>query len=58
MALVKIWANRIIAGTQVFSKCPETYKGVPFRDQVDYELQSRVVSGEITQEKYEELIKL
>lgn len=25
--MAKIWRNRLIAGTQVFSECPEKYRG-------------------------------
>lgn len=49
--MAKIWRNRIIAGTQVFSKCPQRYK-----DDVLYLLQQDVDDGVITQEKFEELI--
>ena len=39
----KIWANRLIAGTKVWSQVPETRK-----DAVRAELQRRVDNGEIT----------
>lgn len=50
MAMAKTWRNRIIAGTQIFSKCPERY-----RSDVLVLLQEDVTSGKITAEKYNEL---
>ena len=49
--MVKIWANRLIAGTQVWSSVPE--KRV---DEVKAELESRVALGEITQEQFDLII--
>ena len=57
MALVKIWANRIIAGTKKYSECPEIYKDTEFRTLVKEELQNRVASGEITEEYLATLIE-
>ncbi len=48
--MAKIWANRLIAGTQEWASAP------PFRvEAVKTELKSRVVSGEITADKYKEI---
>ena len=46
----KIWANRLIAGTQVWDSVPD-YR----RSGVKTELASRVEDGEITAEKYKEI---
>lgn len=46
----KIWANRLIAGTQYWSEVP-AYRA----SAVDAELKSRVASGEITAERYTEI---
>ena len=48
--MAKIWRNRIIAGDQEFSHCPERYK-----IQVLALLRQDVVNGVITAEKFEEL---
>ena len=48
--MAKIWANRLIGGTQQFSDVPA------FRvNAVKAELKTRVVSGEITADKYKEI---
>lgn len=47
----KIWANRLIAGTKIWSQVPETRK-----DAVRAELQRRVDNGEITAEKMASII--
>lgn len=49
--MAKIWRNRLIAGTQVFSDCPEKY-----RNAVIALLQKDVANGTITQERYDEII--
>jgi hypothetical protein len=51
--MAKIWRNRIIAETQLFSKCPARYK-----DDVEALLRADVASGEITAEKFTELTGL
>ena len=43
MAIIKIWANRLIAGTQKWSDVPEDRKEL-----IKQELQNRVDSGIIT----------
>ena len=47
----RIWANRLIAGTQVWADVPEKR-----RHGVTEELAARVISGEITQERMDEII--
>lgn len=47
----KIWANRLIAGTQVWASVPDKR-----REAVKAELQSRVADGEITQEQYNAIV--
>ena len=51
--MAKIWRNRIEAGTQFFSACPEKYK----KDVVKL-MQQDVEDGVITQEEYDKLISL
>ena len=51
--MAKIWRNRIEAGTQVFSDCPEKYK----KDVLKL-LQEDVEDGVITKEEYDKLISL
>lgn len=46
----KIWANRLIAGTQTWDKVPASRK-----DGVLEELRSRVEAGKITAEMFEEI---
>jgi len=46
----KIWANRLIAGDKTWDEVPESRK-----NGVKAELKSRVASGEITAERYEEI---
>lgn len=48
--MAKIWANRLIAGTQVWDDVPANRKIA-----VLAELASRVENGEITAEKYTEI---
>ena len=48
--MAKIWRNRIIAGTQQFENCPETY-----RMDVLILLRRDVKNGVITAEKFFEL---
>jgi hypothetical protein len=48
--MAKIWRNRIIAGTQNFTDCPDRFK-----DDVLSLLRSDVSNGVITAEKFEEL---
>lgn len=47
----KIWANRLIAGTKTWNEVPEKRK-----ESVKAELESRVSSGEITEERFHEII--
>jgi uncharacterized membrane protein len=49
--MAKIWRNRLIAGTQVFSDCPAKY-----RDAVIALLTKDVQDGVITQERYDEIL--
>ena len=51
--MAKTWRNRIEAGTQVFSDCPEKYK----KDVLKL-MQQDVEDGVITQEEYDKLISL
>lgn len=46
----KIWANRLIAGTQVWASVPDYRK-----NGVKTELASRVEDGEINADRYEEI---
>ena len=46
----KIWANRLIAGTQVWDSVPDYRKSG-----VKTELASRVEDGEITADRYAEI---
>ena len=46
----KIWANRLIAGTQVWDSVPDYRK-----NGVKTELASRVEDGEINADRYEEI---
>lgn len=50
--MAKIWRNRIIAGTQVYSDCPEKYK-----EHVKELLLKDVQTGIITQEEYDSLME-
>ncbi|MBQ7609095.1 MAG: hypothetical protein IJU76_14190 [Desulfovibrionaceae bacterium] len=47
----RIWANRLIAGTKTWNEVPEKRK-----EAVLAELKARVDSGEITQERLDEII--
>ena len=47
----EIWANRLIAGTKTWSQVPASRK-----NGVKAVLLERVDSGEITAEKYEEIV--
>lgn len=49
--MAKIWRNRLIAGTQHFSDCPERY-----RSAVIALLTADVQNGVITQERYDEIL--
>ena len=49
--MVKIWANRLIAGTQVWASVPEKRK-----EEVKAELQARIANGEISQEQYDAIV--
>ena len=49
--LDEIWANRLIAGDKTWADVPESAK-----HGVTEELQGRVNSGEITQERMDEII--
>lgn len=49
--MAKIWRNRLEAGTQKWSECPEKY-----RSDVDALLKADVANGIITQEKYDEIM--
>lgn len=48
--MVKVWRNRILAGTQSYEDCPIRYK-----DSVKVLLKQDVKSSMITVEKYEEI---
>ena len=48
--MVKIWANRLIAGTKTWDEVPTARKAA-----VLTELKERVEIGEITAERYEEI---
>lgn len=48
----KIWANRLIAGTQAWEDVP-----LKRRQAVIEELAARVLAGEITQERMDEIIR-
>ena len=50
MAIAKIWRNRIEAGTQSFTDCPEKYKAMVLQL-----MREDVASGKITAEEFEEL---
>lgn len=52
MAMSRIWRNRLIAGTQQFSKCPEKY-----RAEVIELLKAEVAKGnpQCTAERFEEI---
>ena len=47
----KIWANRLIAGDWTWVQVPEKRKAA-----VEQELISRVASGEISEDKFNEII--
>ena len=47
----KIWASRLIAGTKTWDEVPEKRK-----ESVREELESRVASGEITEERFNEIV--
>lgn len=51
MAMEKIWANRLIAGTKAWADVPEKRK-----KGVTEELATRVATGEITQEQMDAII--
>ena len=48
--MAKIWRNRLIAGTQKFSDCPEKYK-----IEVVVLLREDVANGVITAERFKEI---
>jgi len=48
--MAKIWANRLIAGTQVWADVPATRQTA-----VKAELSARVAAGEITADRYTEI---
>ena len=48
--MAKIWRNRIEAGDQLFSHCPEKY-----RSQVLTLMRQDVVDGKISAERFEDL---
>lgn len=48
--MAKIWRNRLIAGTQKFSDCPEKYK-----TEVVVLLREDVANGIITAERFKEI---
>lgn len=54
--LSKIWARRIVAGDQVYSDCPEDYRGIKIKEEVNQILLEMVSNGELTQSEYEVLI--
>ncbi len=50
-AIANIWKKRIVAGTQLFSKCPVRYKG-----EVKTLLLEDVENGILTEEEYNDII--
>ncbi len=48
--MAKIWANRLVAGTKFWHQVPASRKSAVLE-----ELRSRVESGEITAERFEEI---
>lgn len=52
-AMAKIWRNRIEAGTQFFSDCPEKYK-----DEVKELMIEDVEDGRLSQEEFERLMEM
>ena len=63
--MVKIWRNRIEAGTQMLSKCPMKYRAdvidliredLANGDYTEQQLQQLVESGMMTQEEYDEIL--
>lgn len=48
--MIKIWANRLVAGTKTWEDVPSARK-----EAVLAELKGRVVIGEITAERFEEI---
>lgn len=51
MTMYEIWANRLIAGTKMWTQVPASR-----RNGVKNELENRVESGEISPEQYEEIV--
>lgn len=49
--MAKIWRNRLEAGTQKFSDCPQRYRAA-----VIELLEADVEAGVITEDKYQEII--
>lgn len=49
--MAKIWRNRLIAGTQVFSDCPLRYQ----KDVLEL-LEADVDAGVISRERYDEIV--
>ena len=49
--MYKVWANRLVAGTQVWDAVPESRK-----EGVLAELRARVEKGEITEERLKEIV--
>lgn len=47
----KIWANRLIAGDKTWAEVPESRKAA-----VKAELRNRVLSGEISEARYHEIV--
>lgn len=64
MAMIRVWRNRVEAGTQRLSECPKKYRaGVVTLIQEDLadgaitlsDLQALVASGMMTEEEYAEI---
>ena len=51
MAMNRIWANRLEAGTKTWAECPDTRK-----EAVDAILRQDVENGKITAERYTEIV--
>ena len=49
--MAKIWRNRIIAGTQMFSNCP-----IEYRDEVKILLKEDVANAVISSDQYKEFV--
>ena len=55
-SLSYIWARRILAGTQLYSSCPESFGSIQVKSEVYEILKAMVESGEITQERFNNIV--